>query len=118
MTDAQKEMCGCDICLDARGMHNSLKSYRTQRLREYDSVIQELEQGNDPELVEALNALKEIRDGQVDALFKEPDRKEFKHDRMTQACAEMTCLPVGTTNVPPLKCALQRCPRGCRKLPS
>ncbi len=42
MTESQKEMCGCDICIDGRAMHSALCGWRSERVLFYDRFADEL----------------------------------------------------------------------------
>ncbi len=42
MTDSQKQMCGCEICIDGRAMFQSLLAWRNRQLINYDKAIASL----------------------------------------------------------------------------
>jgi hypothetical protein len=43
MTDSQKEMLGCEICIDAEVMHGAVMEWRTRRLSHFTETLAKLE---------------------------------------------------------------------------
>ncbi len=49
MTQSQKKICGCDICIDGGAMHTVLSGWRRERVRFYDQFVADLRDQDDEE---------------------------------------------------------------------
>ena len=120
MTASQKEMVGCDTCIDGRAMHSALNNCRRDRLRSLNTFASDCRLEGD---IETAIRVEEVRDEMAAAAFKclgvgqeLKDSTELNLETMRDAMAEMTCKPIGPTDLFHCSCALKRCRQGCRRL--
>jgi len=142
MTQAQKQMCGCTYCIDARGWHQALKGWRNHRV-----VLLELKVANllkmqnvrSPAVhaVALASAKKKLEDFKLQAFHFVPDPadpngtkviRKPRWERAKDAADSMTCaIPPDAADCPAedrlektglckLKCALGHCKNCSTKL--
>ena len=98
LTDSQKAMCGCEICITAKGLLRSLNAWQT---RVSNSMKQEAADEDNPTLKQQLVAAYETYVAST---------HRWQHPR--DAVASMTCQPctVGEAeSIHKMKCCLGRC---------
>ena len=96
MTSAQKSMCGCDVCIDARLMHQALKEWRVVQAKYLDKQLADCEQkiaaGTDPDIwnAEKLASITDQRDKFLEATFNSKDDERtqgnIKEKKMDEWC--------------------------------
>jgi hypothetical protein len=122
MTESQKQMCGCKLCIDAHNMHAALMEWRKAKLKRYEELtgpLSNLDRDGD-----AFKSTQASMDCFVALAFpngitKCPNgtRPPQVWESMNDAMRAMTCKPIGDTKLCPYKCCLQRCGDCTNELP-
>jgi hypothetical protein len=101
LTESQKQMCGCKICIDCNNMIKSLNEWQNAHLKWFEELLAK----KTPDSAE-YKKVKESMNKFIAKVFK-----AHVWSTMKDAMQSMTCLPVGD-NLPffPYKCCLKgRC---------
>ena len=92
MTNSQKDMVGCDICIDGKALHSALNNFCRERVKVYNRVIEDLKEEGKAENTPVIKQLKDKRDFMVEQLFKpaleEASPRDFKHEKIKDTTAE------------------------------
>ena len=117
MTDSQKAMCGCEVCLDAQSFIAALKEYRTKLRKIYLCTIEKLaEKGRTNEL-EAVEKAKDEWEKSVFVhtngviVMDSENSPKHKVDTMAQYVEQNTCpkIACGEGHLYHCLCVLNRC---------
>jgi hypothetical protein len=114
MTASQKQMCGCEICIDGRAFHCALMEFRGKRLRDYDQIAAVLTFEGD---IAAAVAVQLVRSEYFKKHFTGSEtavKPTHKIEHMRDHVAGMTCQPCGIIDTAShglchMNCTLGRC---------
>jgi hypothetical protein len=116
MTESQKEMLGCEICIDAEVMHNALMEWRTRRLCHFTETLAKLEAeidtleqaqfvpevtltaGEEEDLARLQDTYLEVfygRQKYLETVFQDDEGLLQKQRTIKDVLDGMTCQPVG-----------------------
>jgi hypothetical protein len=102
LTDSQKQMCGCEICIVCKAMLNTLNAWRTRTIKSIESAAEQAHPQRAQILREEARAYRDfVRNGDGSPKHKTPE----------DVIGSMTCerVPVEGRLLHRLKCALGRC---------
>jgi len=106
LTEKHKEMCGCEDCIEPRGLTTTLIAWRTKRLNDLKKKV------NTAKVEAVKQTLQERLDEYQKEAFK-PDGSPL-WSNAKEAFMSMTCAPVGEDGLHRLECVLGRC-KNCPK---
>ena len=115
MTDSQKKMCGCELCIDARSCLEALIEFRRKRVRHLTSLVDGLRTNSEGVEPETIVALKEVKDEYTEFNFESETTDDGhtkltpKVDDVTKYVDSMSCRPCGSTSFCHYNCCLGRC---------
>ncbi len=114
MTQSQKQMCGCEICIDGKAMWQALMEFRNRWAKEYDLTIAALLSEGDNE---SAAALQKSRDEYMSAVFV--TEGEQKIQTIDEYVGIISCPSIGETGLQHYNCCIGRCTNkhGCKSTP-